>query len=300
MDLFDKNEVSPMLIAREGEPFNSDDFIYELKLDGIRCVAFLDETKTWLRNKRNLSLNERFPELIDIHKNVKGKCILDGELYVFHNGRPDFFKVQKRTTLKDPFKIKRASGTQPAIYTAFDILYYNGENIEKKPLMERKILLQKVIKENQFITYARYIDYDGIALFELTKEKNLEGIVAKRKESVYYQGRRTKDWIKCKHMLEDDFIILGYKFLPDKMTSLLLGKYDNGDIKSIASVSLGVSFSKLKMHIRKIDFNQNGYQLISPDLVCTVKFMSYTDDGNMRQPSLKCIRDDKAPQECIL
>lgn len=125
MELFDKNEVSPMLIAREGEPFNSDDFIYKLKLDGIRCVAFLDETKTCLRNKRNLSLNERFPELIDIHKNVKGKCILDGELYVFHNGRPDFFKVQKRTTLKDPFKIKRASGTQHAIYTAFDILYYN-------------------------------------------------------------------------------------------------------------------------------------------------------------------------------
>lgn len=299
MDLFEKMDISPMLIAQEKAAFDSEEYIFELKLDGIRCIAYLDENGTKLQNKRNLSLNSRFPELSEIHKSVNGKCILDGELYVFHNGRPDFFKVQRRTILKDPFKIRRMSKMYTAIYTAFDILYYEGQNLEKKPLLERKKLLKEVVEENQKITYSRYIEYDGIALYELTKEKNLEGIVAKRKASFYYEGKRSKDWIKCKHMMEDDFIILGYKFLPDKFTSLLLGKMIEGKPKPISSVSLGVSLSKIKSRIKMIGEMHEGYKLIYPDIVCTVKYMGLTEDGNMRQPSLKTIREDKLPDECI-
>lgn len=254
MDLFEKKEISPMLIAEEKEPFDSDDYIYELKLDG--------------------------------------------ELYVFHNGRPDFFRVQKRTVVKNPFKIKLLSQNDPAIFTAFDILYVDGEDLQRRPLMERKKLLRSIIKENQQITVSRTIEREGIALFELTKERNLEGIVAKRKESLYFQGKRSKDWIKCKHMLEDDFIILGFKFLQDKTTSFLLGKMDKDQIIPVSAVSLGASYKKIKDQCRITGETKDGYTLIKPSIVCTVKFMGYTEEGQMRQPSLKCIRDDKRPDEC--
>lgn len=298
MDLFEKKEISPMLIAEEKPPFDSEDYIYELKLDGIRCIAYLDDS-TLLMNKRSLSLNQRFPELTQIHRAVKGKCILDGELYVFHNGRPDFFRVQKRTVTRNAFKVKLLAQNDPAVYTAFDILYLDGKNCEKLPLTQRKRLLQSIVKENQQITVSRTIEREGIALFELTKEKNLEGIVAKRKDSIYVQGKRSKDWIKCKHMLEDDFVILGFRFLPDKTTSFLLGKFDDDDkLQQVASVSLGVSYKKIKDRCVILERCPNGTMMIVPDLVCTVKFMGYTEDGQMRQPSLKCLRDDKMPEEC--
>ncbi|MCR0317468.1 DNA ligase [[Clostridium] innocuum] len=305
MDLFEKKSIEPMLIAEEKQPFDSDDYIYELKIDGIRCIAYCDKDVgiTELKNKRGLSLNSRYPELTDLHKYVKArKCILDGELYVFNNGRPDFFKVQRRATLKNPFKIKRAMASNPAVYTAFDILYKDGQNLEKQTLMERKRVLKETIRENERFSYSRYIENDGIALFELTKEKNLEGIVAKHKQSMYFQGKRSKNWIKCKHMMEDDFIILGYRFLEDGMTSLLLGKYDEetNNFIEISTVSLGVSYSKLRKYLTKCDYESKGYFRVEPSVVCTVKFMGYTEEGNMRQPSFKIVRDDKAVKDCTI
>lgn len=291
MDLFERKDISPMLIAEEKDPFDSDEYIYELKLDGIRCIAYLDD-KTLLMNKRNLSLNQRFPECTQIHQAVNKKCILDGELYVFHNGRPDFFRIQKRTVTKNAFKARLLSQKDPAVFTAFDILYYENQSVEKLPLVERKKLLQSVVLENQQITVSRFIEKEGIALFEATKAKNLEGIVAKRKESVYVQGKRSKDWIKCKHMMEDDFIILGYNFFPDRTTSFLLGKMDEGQISVVSSVSLGVSFKKIKNLCRITGEEKDGYTLIEPSIICTVKFMGFTEEGRMRQPSLKCIRTD--------
>lgn len=291
MDLFEKKEISPMLIAEEKDPFNSDEYIYELKLDGIRCIAYLDD-KTLLMNKRSLSLNQRFPECTQIHQAVNKKCILDGELYVFHNGRPDFFRMLKRTITTNAFKVRLLSQKDPSVYTAFDILYYEDHSVEKLPLLERKKLLQSVVTENQQITVSRFIETEGVALFELTKEKNLEGIVAKRKKSIYVQGKRSKDWIKCKHMMEDDFIILGFSFLPDRTTSFLLGKMDDGQISAVSSVSLGVSYKKIKDICRITGEEKDGYTLIEPSIICTIKFMGFTEEGKMRQPSFKCIRTD--------
>ena len=132
MDFFAR-DASPMLIGIEDAPFNDEHYIYEWKLDGVRCLLYLDTDYTELRNKRNLKLNDKFPELTQLHKQARVRCILDGELYIFHDGEPDFFQVQRRTLTSDPFKIRLHSRQLPASFTAFDILYYKDAFVTDQP-----------------------------------------------------------------------------------------------------------------------------------------------------------------------
>lgn len=147
MDIFDIKGIQPMLIFNQQMQFNHTDWIYELKLDGIRCIAYLNDKEKDLRNKRNLSLLPRFPELRDINHQVKMKCILDGEIISLnHKGVPDFYQLQRRTTLTDQFKIQHASLRQPASFVTYDILYCNDRDVICRPLMERKNMLSEEVK----------------------------------------------------------------------------------------------------------------------------------------------------------
>ena len=118
-----------MLIGAEGEPFDSEEYIYELKLDGERCIAYLDKDKTILKNKRNILMLPKVPELSDIHKSINVRCILDGELAVIKDGKPDFFEIQKRSLMSNPVKIEMAAKKYSACFTAFDILYYEDRQV---------------------------------------------------------------------------------------------------------------------------------------------------------------------------
>ena len=301
-------QIKPMLIKHEQPPFDDDDYIYELKLDGIRCIAHLTKTSTDLRNKRTQKLLPKFPELTQLHKQIKKSCILDGELYIFKDGITDFFEIQKRTLMSNPFKISLASKQYPATFTAFDILEIDGECVTHEPLIKRKQLLQSVVKENERFNIARYIEKEGIKLFTLTQEKGLEGIVAKRKDSLYYPDKRTNDWIKCKNSLDDDFIIVGYLLKEKGIVSLILAQYDKQHLKYMGHVTLGVSLSLLNRNIQKtticpfstIPPHHEDANWITPFLVGTVKFMQYTETGGLRQPIFKGFRNDKTPQECII
>jgi len=221
MDMFESKNIKPMLIGEIQDAFNSSDYIYELKLDGERCIAYLDKDFTELRNKRNIKMNAKVPELSDIHKQIKCRCILDGELIVVKDGKPDFYEIQRRSLMSNTFT------KLPASFTAFDILYYDDHQVMDLPLMQRKKLLQKVIKENERIAISRYVKEKGIEFYQLAKQNELEGIVAKRKDSKYYVDKRTKDWIKIKYLLDDDFVVCGYIFKDSGMGSIVLGKYLN-------------------------------------------------------------------------
>ena len=160
-----------MLIGAEEEPFDSKEYIFELKLDGERCIAYLDKDKTILKNKRNILMLPKVPELSEIHKNVNVRCILDGELAVIKDGKPDFFEIQKRSLMSNPIKIEMASKKYPACFTAFDILYYEDKQVTKLTLTERKELLKKAVKsENEKFAVSRYIEKNGIAFYELAKQ----------------------------------------------------------------------------------------------------------------------------------
>ncbi|MCD8000641.1 MAG: DNA ligase [Clostridiales bacterium] len=307
MDIFDKKAIKPMLIAEMVEPFDSPDHIYELKFDGIRCIAYIDSGGVDLRNKRDFKLLPRFPELQNIYKSIKYKCILDGELAVMINGVPDFHIVQRRSILNDPFKIELASTKTPAIFVAFDIIYFDDILVNDKPLIERKQLLEKCfIQESERIAYSRYIEERGIQLYELAEQQHLEGVVAKKKDSLYWFGKETKDWIKIKVMKDEDFVLCGYILKPNNMTSFIIGQYRGNELMYRGHITLGASLRKLNQYAYTVadqppfanipPGNENAVWLI-PELVCTVEYMP--DESIVRrQATLKSIRDDKLPIEC--
>ena len=309
MDIFESKGIKPMLIGEMQEAFNSLDYIYELKLDGLRCIAYLDKNVTELRNKRDIKMLAKVPELSQIHKQVKCRCILDGELIVIKDGKPDFFEIQRRSLMANTFKIQLAASKLPASFTAFDILYYDDHEVKDLPLMQRKKLLEKVIKENERIAISRYIEERGVEFYQLAKQNQLEGIVAKRKDSKYYLDKRTKDWIKIKNLLDDDFVVCGYIFKHSGVISIVIGQYLSKKLVYKGHVTLGVSTVDFKIiksmtEIITQPFNDlpsgnDNAVWIEPNLVCTVKFMMKTANGSLRQPVFKGLRDDKEPKDCI-
>lgn len=298
-----------MLIKEQRKPFNDPDYIFELKLDGLRCIAYLDPAKgTDLRNKRNIPLLQLYPELKDIHTSVKQKCVLDGELVLFENGAPSFQKMQKRSILKAPFKIRIAASEAPVSFIAFDLLELGDETILNLPLIERKIQLASNVCDGDRIYTSRFIDEYGEQYYDAVLKLDLEGIVAKRKDSIYRPGKRSSDWIKIKNTNDDDFIICGYFYQNNKDgLTFILGQYNREEnLIYRGNVSLGVNnlmFMKT-YNVSKIDeatfsfLKIKGITWLDPTAVCTINYM-YKDTKKLRQPVLKGFRDDKKAEECI-
>ena len=206
--------------------------------------------------------------------------------------------------MSDKFKIELASKNLPISFSVFDILYKDNEQLTDLPLIERKEILQNSIKENDRISITRYIETEGKKLFKLTTKNELEGIVAKKKDSKYYFGKRTEDWIKIKNYEDDDFVICGYIEKDANVTSIVLGKYnDNNELVYQGHVTLGVSNQALKIikSQKVLDtplFETNDNTIwIETKLVCVVKYMQKTESGSFRQPVFKGL-SEKFPNEC--
>ena len=292
-----------MLLNEVKEPFDDQDYIYELKLDGIRCIAYLGKDVV-LQNKRFKDVSAIYPELSVMGKCVKKNTVLDGELVVLTDGKPDFYALQKRSLMTDKFRIKLAAKKNPVQFAAYDILYYDGEDLTDKPLMERKSLLQAKVSEGNGLSISRYIEERGIAFFNLAKEQDLEGIVAKKKDGLYHIGKRTSDWIKIKVMQDEDLLILGYQPDEDGLPKdLILGYYnENGKLQCRGKVLLGVSqeeraiilkFAKKNTVKRPWFEKYKDVVWLKPELVGTVQYMHEIESGGMRQPVWKGLRNDK-------
>lgn len=301
--------LQPMLIGADSQPFDSPDYIYELKLDGERCLAFLTD-HTELHNKRGNLLLPKFPELAQIHKQVKKPCVLDGELMVQRNGSPDFYEVARRSIMTNRFKVELASQQYPATFVAFDILSIEERDVTSLPLLERKTLLSQNIQESDRLAVSRYIRENGTALYNLAAQQDLEGVVAKRHDSLYFCGRRTKDWIKIKNLQDDDYVVCGYIHKGNGVSSIVLGQYDtSGKMVYKGHVTLGVggnSFELITKTARRktapfksLPPGNEDAIWITPKHVCTVKFMQKTQSGSLRQPVFKALRTDKEPKECL-
>lgn len=313
-DLFEEKHISPMLIAENVPPFEDEKYLYEMKWDGERCIAYLDPAQgTELRNKRYMGMLPKVPELTEIHRQAKKRCILDGELLCLADGKPNFEAIQRRSLMSNRYKIELESQRFPATYVAFDCLYYDGEDLTMQPLTERKKVLQKAVKETDQLAVSRVFESEqALALFQIVREQGLEGIVAKKKDSLYFQGTRTKTWLKIKNMMDDDFVVCGYIFKENHMISLVLGQYHDEKLVYKGHVTLGVggaAFAKVKSQPRAIrppfDAPPEGHGnedaiWLAPTLVCVVEFMHRTKNGGMRQPVFKGLRDDKAPEECTI
>lgn len=245
----------------------------------------------------------KFPELAGIYKHVNDKCILDGEIVVLAGGVPDFYRLQKRTMLTDRFKIQMEAERFPASFVAFDCIYQGNQELVFQSLMERKHKLSTMVTENDRIAVSRYIEKEGTALYQAAEARELEGVVAKRKESLYFMGKRTKDWVKFKRMADEEFIVTGYIQKGERTFSLVLAKYRLGSFVYKGHVTSGVTKDTVarleetgRNPFRMLPTGNENAVWVEPGLVCVVEYMPNTLHS-LRQPVFKGFRDDIFPEE---
>ena len=296
--------IKPMLASLGDEAFDSKDWIFELKLDGYRAVAELRKGKVDLYSRNGLSFSERYPQIVEEIKTLKQDCVIDGEIVLMNDeNRPDFQKLQDYEQNKN----------YPLIYYVFDILFLNKKDLRDLPLVERKEMLKKLIGENEIIRYSDHIEEKGIEFFKQVEKNNLEGIMAKKADSVYAVGVRTKEWLKIKNNHTREAVIVGYtepKGSRKHFGALILGEYKGKNLRYIGHTGTGFNYDRLKdlwslmqkykapasPFAEKIKVNAP-VEWLKPNLVCEIKFTEMTRDGILRHPVFLRLRDDKNPSE---
>ena len=290
MNIWNNRNWQMMLLKEIPHPFDSPDFIYEIKFDGHRALIFASPKEVKVLSRNLGDVTNIYPELQKIKELVTKNTIFDGEIVSFQDGYPSFSKLQKRSHLKNKIKIQESSVENPVVYVCFDILY-EGKDLTNKPLMMRKEILSK-FKDNAVFQKTKYIEKEGIKLFSLVKCENLEGIVAKRKMSKYIINTRTDNWLKIKNLKKGIFYIGGYtEKSTNYVITLFLGEYQNNKLKFIGKVALAKK-NTLYKKIKSLRLNKKSsfsdYQekinYITPKIKCEIKYLEKTNSGHLRQP----------------
>jgi bifunctional non-homologous end joining protein LigD len=311
--------IQPMLATLVERPFNNDGWLFELKMDGIRAIVVKNGPRLdmWTRNAK--SMTNRFPALAKALEDLPVESvILDGEIVALdENGHSHFQLIQPRIHLSRAKDIARADAEIPVYLYAFDLLYLNGYNLMKFPLAERKAVLRKLIPANDgWIRYSDHIEGRGIDFFSAASSHNLEGIVAKHKDSEYQQAR-SRQWLKIKTQHTDHFVIGG--FTPPEGSrkyfgAVLLGLYDGkGDLIYVGrsgggfdDATLAATYNELQPLVTKahpfkdVPAEVRRSTWVEPHLVCEVRFGEWTSDKKLRAPIFQGLRDDISPGQCIL
>ncbi len=308
-------KIKPMLAVR-GKPFSSNDYIYEIKWDGTRSIAFVDVEKKRLRlqNRRLIEIAYRYPEL-DFFDFVSQNAVLDGEIVVFHKGKPSFPLLQQREHVDSRLKIEILSKRIPAVHIAFDVLYTAGDGwIMSLPLIERKKILDEIAGDARRVTKSEFVEEMGVEFYRKAIEMGLEGVMAKRKNSVYQPGKRSNAWVKMKKRKTLDCIIVGWLegegVREGKFGSLVLA------LKSDVLVHVGQVGTGFDMEfidwfhekLKEIEITRPWFEAefkrpvhwVKPVYVCEVEFLEVTEDGKLRAPVFLRLRDDKAWDECTV
>ncbi len=291
MNIWKNKNWVPMLLERIDKPFNSKDYIFELKFDGIRTLIFANPEKIIIKNRNKTDVTHLYPELQNIKNIVNSNTIFDGEIICFENGEPSFKKLQERSHLKGNDKILYHMENNPAVFICFDIVY-KDKDLTKLPLLKRKEILS-LFKDTESFIKTKYIDTDGIKLFNKVKKLNLEGIIAKKKNSIYKINTRDNSWIKIKNLRMEEFIIGGY--IEEKknfVVSLLLGEIIKNELHFVGKVLMGKKnklYSELihSKTLKNSPFkNHTDDEAIytQPVKTCKIKYLERTASNRLRQP----------------
>lgn len=281
------------------------DWIFEIKYDGYRIISYVENGKVKMLTRNNIDYTEKFNYIAQNLKKIDQKSfVFDGEVIAFdENGKSDFGLLQESIKM----------GSSNLYYCIFDLLSLNGEDLRKLPLIERKAKLERLLfKSENNLIYSSHVD-NGKETFDFAKRNNLEGIVAKKKNSVYV-GKRTDDWLKIKCFARQEFVIAGY-MTSDKNTilsALLLGYYKNKKLVYVGKVGTGFD-EKDRKHLvdafqsiiikdcpfsNKIKVNNSVW--IKPKFVAEIQFAEFTKDNLLRQPSFVGLRLDKKAKDVVL
>ena len=314
--------IRPMLATLVDKPFDSDDWLYEIKWDGYRAVSFLDGKSLRFVSRNQNDLTSAYPELHDILSGVKAsKAILDGEIVALDDeGRPSFSLMQQRTGVGEGGRrIRRTRDDIPVMYYVFDLLYLDGYDLMQANLELRKRLLASIVTSNDLIRYSDHYVGQGTALFKAAAQKGLEGIVAKRRGSCYLQ-KRSSEWLKIKVVKRQECVIGGYtepRGARENFGSLVLGLYDDkGRLIPVGQAGSGFTsqtHEQMWKRLHALDSNHSPFvgkvesdrrvHFVKPELVAEIKFTEWTHEGEsgaikMRAPVFQGLRLDKKPAEC--
>jgi bifunctional non-homologous end joining protein LigD len=317
-------EIYPMLATSIDKPFDGADWLFEIKWDGYRAVAFIENGKVRLVSRNQNELTHRYPELKDLPNFVKAEtAILDGEVVALdHQGRPSFSLMQQRTGFRPGGRRGTVNADVPVLYYAFDLLYLDGYDFRKLSLEDRKKKLASIIVAGDSLRFSDHYERHGIALFEMAREKGLEGILAKKRDSVY-QERRSSEWLKIKIRHRLEAVIGGYTEPEGSRAhfgSIVLGLYDEqGRLIHVGQAGSGFnqkSLGEIWSMLKKRETKQKPFSgevealrkvfWVKPELVAEIEFAEWTEGASggsgpkLRAPVFLGLRDDKAPKECLL
>ena len=316
-------KIRPMLATSVEHPFDNPGWLFEIKWDGYRAIAFIEDGTVRLVSRNHNDLTGQFPELRDLPKLVKaGTAVLDGEIVALDDqGRPSFSLMQQRTGFQ-PGK-RRLPGREgvPILYYAFDLLYLDGYDLRRVGLEKRKELLQFVLTNGEIARYSDHYPEKGRELFDVARKSGLEGILAKKRDSAY-QEERSRDWLKIKITQRQECVIGGFtdpEGSRQYFGSLVLGLYDkHGHLIHVGQAGTGFDHKTLKEiyeQLHPLETKTNPFHgeigglkkvhFVTPKLVAEIKFSEWTHEtaeGGMklRAPVFMGLRFDKDPKECVL
>jgi bifunctional non-homologous end joining protein LigD len=315
--------IHPMLASSVAKAFDDPDWLFEIKWDGYRAVAFIEDGRVRLVSRNQNDLTAQFSELGSLPQFVNAqRAILDGEIVALdEEGRPSFSLMQQRTGFQPgKRRLARREGV-PVIYYAFDLLYLDGLDLRRVALEQRKQLLQDRIKVGGVIQFSDHYAEKGLALFEAAKQRGLEGILAKKRSSIY-QEKRSNDWLKIKITQRQECVIGGYtdpEGSREYFGALVLGLYDEqGRLIHVGQVGTGFDQKTLKemfAQLQGLKTKQNPFygeigglrkiQLVRPELVAEIKFAEWTHESTeggmkLRAPVFMGLRADKPAEDCRL
>jgi len=314
--------IHPMLAESISEPFDGADWLFEIKWDGYRVVAFIENGKVRLVSRNQNELTGRYPELKDMAALVKAKtAILDGEVVALdEQGKASFSLMQQRTGFRPGGRRAAGNADVTVLYYAFDLLYLDGYDWRRVPLEERKGKLASVLETGDGLRYSDHYEEHGKALFEIARNKGLEGIVAKRRAS-WYEERRSGDWLKIKIRHRLEAVVGGFTETKGSRThfgSLVLGLYDKqGRLIHVGQAGSGFnqkSLGEIAGVLKKLETKKNPFfgdvdalrrvSFVKPELVAEIEYAEWTGGTNtgsgpkLRAPVFLGLRDDKSPKEC--
>jgi len=316
--------IHPMLAESVENPFDDKDWLFEIKWDGYRAIAFVEDGKVRLVSRNQNELTGRYPELKDLPESINAKtAILDGEVVAIDtDGRPSFSLMQQRTGFRPGGHRAAPKADVPVLYYAFDLLYLDGYDWRRMRLEERKAKLATIVRAGDSLRYSDHFEAQGKALFEIARDKKLEGILAKKRNSCY-EERRSREWLKIKIRQQTECVVGGFtepEGTRAHFGSLVLGLYDKqGQLIHVGQVGSGFDqklLSQIWKTLQGIETKKNPFHgevealrrvsWVKPELVAEVEFAEWTEGTNtgsgpkLRAPVFLGLRDDKDPKECLL
>ena len=307
------SRIEPMLATIGDHPFSDPNWLFEIKWDGVRALAWIKDGALTIRARSGADITARYPELASLPAAISARqAIFDGEIAAIDaHGRSDFGLLQERMHVRAP--AENLISRIPVVFFAFDLLYCDGYDLRRSPLIERKQLLQRLLHTSDKFRFSDHQLERGREIFELAKQNGLEGIVAKRIDSAYVSERSTS-WVKLKVTQSLDAVIGGWtaaRTTAIPLGSLLLGLYQGKKLRFIGHVGSGFDGKKLEELSSKLkalassscpfdvvpETNEKA-SWVSPTLVARVKFSGWTQENSLRHPVFIALREDVRPNDC--